>query len=145
AIGCNIGSTAAYCIGAWGGRAFIHRWGKWVLLRHSHLERAEHFFARYGSATVFVGRLLPGVRSFISLPAGMARMSIWRFQIWTFLGSWPWCYALAYVGMRLGNAWAQDPRLGQAMHIVEIVVIIALLAALAIWLRRRRKRDVTRM
>jgi membrane protein DedA with SNARE-associated domain len=132
AIGCNIGSAVAYWIGAWGGRPFIARYGRFVLLDHRDLERAEHFFARYGSITVFLGRLLPIVRTFIALPAGIARMSQVRFHIYTFLGSLPWCYALAYVGMRLGQAWDTDPRFKAAFHRYHLVMEVLILAAV-VW------------
>ena len=128
ALGCNLGSLVAYWIGAVGGRPFIAKYGRFVLLNHHDLDRAEHFFSRYGGITVFLGRLLPVVRTFIALPAGIARMPQLRFHIYTFIGSWPWCYALAYVGMRLGQAWETDPRFKAAFHrfhlAVEIVLVI---------------------
>ncbi|ACO32419.1 MULTISPECIES: DedA family protein [Acidobacterium] len=130
AIGCNLGSAIAYWIGAWGGRPFIERYGRFVLLSTHDLDRTERFFERYGSITVFVGRLLPVVRTFIALPAGMARMRQWRFHLYTFLGSWPWCFVLAYVGVRLGRAWDTDPRFKAIFHRfhlgVEIVVLLGL-------------------
>ena len=122
AIGCNVGSALAYWVGAAGGRPFIAKYGRFVLLDQHDLERAEHFFARYGSITVFVGRLLPIVRTFIALPAGIARMSQVRFHVYTFLGSLPWCYSLAYVGMKLGEAWDTDPRFKAAFHRYHLVV-----------------------
>src|SRR5215469_10723385 len=94
ALGCNIGSTVAYYVAAKGGRPAIERWGGYVLIGAAELDRAEHFFARYGAITVFVGRLLPVVRTFIAFPAGLARMPMVKFQIYTFLGSWPWCFGL---------------------------------------------------
>ena len=86
AVGCNIGSFVAYWIGAYGGRPLIERYGRYVLLSHHDLDRAEHFFARYGDITLLVGRLLPVVRTFIALPAGIARMSQVRFHLYTFIG-----------------------------------------------------------
>jgi membrane protein DedA with SNARE-associated domain len=132
AIGCNVGSAVAYWIGALGGRPFIARYGRFVLLDHRDLDRAERFFARFGGITVFVGRLLPIVRTFIALPAGIARMSQVRFHIYTFLGSLPWCYALAYVGMRLGQAWDTDPRFKAAFHRYHLVMEVLILATV-IW------------
>ncbi|MGC2163043.1 MAG: DedA family protein [Silvibacterium sp.] len=129
AIGCNLGSAVAYWIGAAGGRPFITRYGRFVLLDQRDLDRAEHFFARYGSIAVFVGRLLPIVRTFIALPAGIARMPQVRFHIYTFLGSLPWCYALAYVGMKLGQAWDTDPRFQAAFHRYHLVMEVLILAA----------------
>jgi membrane protein DedA with SNARE-associated domain len=132
AIGCNVGSALAYWVGAAGGRPFIAKYGRFVLLDQRDLARAEHFFARYGSITVFVGRLLPIVRTFIALPAGIARMSQVRFHVYTFLGSLPWCYSLAYVGMKLGEAWDTDPRFKAAFHRYHLVVE-ALILAVIVW------------
>jgi membrane protein DedA with SNARE-associated domain len=132
AIGCNLGSAVAYWIGVIGGRPFIERYGRFVLLDHRDLDRAEHFFARYGSLTVFFGRLLPIIRTFIALPAGIARMSQVRFHIYTFLGSLPWCYALAYVGMKLGQAWDTDPRFKTAFHRYHLAMEAFILAGI-VW------------
>ena len=132
AIGCNIGSTVAYYIAASGGRKAFERFGKYVLIRHSEIEWADRFFARYGSATVFFGRLLPVVRTFIAFPAGMARMPMLKFQIYTFIGSWPWCYALAYIGFVLGERWNSDPTLRKLFHEFD-AAIVAVLAALVVW------------
>jgi len=101
AIGCNLGSIVAYGVGAWGGRPLVLRYGRWVLMSPHDLDRITHFFEKYGGITVLVGRLLPVVRTFIAFPAGVAKMPQLRFHIYTFIGSWPWCYVLAYVGMRL--------------------------------------------
>jgi len=87
ALGCNVGSTVAYYVAAKGGRAALERWGRYVLISRADLERTDRFFARYGSATVFFGRLLPVVRTFIAFPAGLARMPMGKFQLYTFLGS----------------------------------------------------------
>jgi len=131
AIGCNLGSVVAYWVGAIGGRPFIMKYGRFVLLNHHDLDRAEHFFSRYGGITVFIGRLLPVVRTFIALPAGIAKMPQLRFHVYTFAGSWPWCYVLAYVGMKLGQAWESDPRFKAAFHrfhlAVEIVLVIGII------------------
>ena len=132
AIGCNIGSTIAYLVAAYGGRAAFERWGRYVLIRHEEIDRAERFFARYGAVTVFVGRLLPVVRTFISFPAGLARMPMLKFQIYSFIGSWPWCLALAYVGMVLGARWDSDPTLRRLFHEFD-AVIIAVVAAGCAW------------
>jgi membrane protein DedA with SNARE-associated domain len=143
AIGCNIGSTIAYLVAAYGGRAAFERWGRYVLIRHEELDRAEQFFARYGAATVFVGRLLPVVRTFISFPAGLARMPMLKFQIYSFIGSWPWCLALAYVGMVLGARWDSDPTLRRLFHEFD-AVIIAVVAAGCAWFIWSRWSEVRR-
>ena len=131
AIGCNIGSLVAYEVGKHGGRPFVERWGGYFLVTKRDLEWADRFFARYGSLAVFIGRLLPVVRTFIALPAGIARMPLLKFHIYTFLGSWPWCYGLAYVGYHLGQAWNSDPELRAFMHRFDALVIGAILVGVA--------------
>jgi membrane protein DedA with SNARE-associated domain len=142
ALGCNVGSTIAYYVAAWGGRPVLERWGRYILISHSELERTDRFFARYGSATVFFGRLLPVVRTFIAFPAGLARMPILKFQIYTFVGSWPWCFALAYIGYLLGARWDSDPTFRKLFHEFDAVVAAALVAGFAwfIWSRWRESR-----
>jgi membrane protein DedA with SNARE-associated domain len=143
ALGCNVGSTLAYYVAASGGRKAFERWGSYVLLSHAELDHAERFFARYGSITVFVGRLLPVIRTFIAFPAGLARMPMLKFQIYTFLGSWPWCFALAYVGYRLGARWNSDPELRRLFHESDAVIVLVLIAGFA-WLVWARWREIHR-
>lgn len=126
AIGCNLGSIVAYEVGKRGGRPFVERYGKYVLLNMHDLDRAESFFDRFGSLTVLICRLLPLVRSFIAFPAGVARMNLVRFHIYTFVGSWPWCFALAWVGMKLGAAWESDPRLKSVLHKADAAIVVLL-------------------
>jgi membrane protein DedA with SNARE-associated domain len=142
ALGCNIGSTVAYYVAANGGRKAFERWGKYVLIRHAEIEWADRFFARYGSATVFFGRLLPVVRTFIAFPAGMARMPMLKFQVYTFIGSWPWCYALAYIGYLLGARWNSDPTFRKLFHDFDTVVAVVILAGVVwfVWSRWRARR-----
>jgi len=137
ALGCNVGSTIAYYIAAYGGRPVLERWGEYVLISPAEIKRADDFFARYGSATVFFGRLLPVVRTFIAFPAGLARMPMLKFQAYTFLGSWPWCFVLAWIGMKLGEHWDKDPRLKQWFHRLDAVIILLLLAGITwfVWSR----------
>ena len=137
AIGCNIGSTVAYAVGWFGGRRLVERWGSYVLLSRHELALVDRFFQRYGGITVLIGRLLPVVRTFIALPAGIARMPQLRFQIYTFVGSWPWCYALAYVGMRLGERWNSDPTLKSWLHRFDALIVVALVLALGWYIRHR--------
>jgi membrane protein DedA with SNARE-associated domain len=129
-LGCNLGSIPAYWVGARGGRPMVERYGRYVLLSRRDLDLAERFFAHYGSITVLIGRMLPIVRTFIALPAGIAKMNKLRFHIYTFLGSWPWCYVLAYVGMKLGNRFATDPRFQEIFHRFHLGVEVVLLAAI---------------
>ena len=140
ALGCNLGSTAAYFVGAYGGRRFVQRWGSLLFVRQEELVRVEAFFKRYGSITVFVGRLLPVVRTFISLPAGIARMGQLRFQLYTFIGSWLWCYALAFVGMKLGERWNSDPALRAVFRQLDFAIIAGILLML-FWFAWRRWRQ----
>jgi membrane protein DedA with SNARE-associated domain len=143
AIGCNLGSVVAYWIGAEGGRPLVERYGRWVLMSHHDLHRMTYFFNRYGSITVLLARLLPVVRTFIAFPAGIAKMPKWRFHIYTFVGSWPWCFVLAYAGMKLGERWHADPRFEAAFHRFHLVVEIALLAGLVwfVWSHIDRRRS----
>jgi membrane protein DedA with SNARE-associated domain len=144
ALGCNLGSTVAYVVGYRGGRPLIERWGSYILMNHKDLERAESFFARFGSLAVFIARLLPVVRTFIALPAGIARMPQLKFQIYTFLGSWPWCFALAWIGYRLGQAWESDPRLHSVMHRLDLVVVLTVVLAVVWYLRQHWRQRVGR-
>ena len=143
ALGCNVGSTVAYYVAAMGGRPVLERYGKYVLISRADLERTDRFFERYGSATVFFGRLLPVIRTFIAFPAGLARMPMLKFQVYTFLGSWPWCLALAYVGYLLGARWDSDPTLRRLFHDFDAVIAVAGLAALA-WFVWSRCREIRR-
>jgi membrane protein DedA with SNARE-associated domain len=137
AIGCNIGSAIAYAVGATGGRKAVEKWGRYVLLSTTDLDLAERFFGRFGSITVFLSRLLPVVRTFIALPAGIARMNVWRFHLYTFLGSWPWCFGLAYIGGVLGERWESDPALKTILHRFDAVIILVILAGAAWFIRSR--------
>lgn len=132
AIGCNLGSTVAYAIGYYGGRPLVEKWGAYVMVSRRDLALVDRFFDRFGGITVFVSRLLPVVRTFIALPAGIARMPQLKFQVYTFLGSWPWCFALAYIGAKLGERWESDPTLREIFHRFD-VVIVAVIALAIIW------------
>jgi len=135
AIGCNLGSVLAYWIGAAGGRPLVERYGRWVLMSHHDLDRMTRFFEKYGTITVLIGRLLPVVRTFIAFPAGVARMPQLRFHIYTFIGSWPWCWGLAYAGMKLGEKWHTDPRFQEWFHRFHLGVELVIVAAI-IWFVR---------
>ena len=113
-------------VGAYGGRPLIERFGKYILMNRHDLDVSDRFFQKYGSITVFIGRLLPVVRTFIALPAGIARMPRGKFHLYTFAGSWPWCYALAYCGYTLGVRWDSDPRLKQWLHRFDALIVLAL-------------------
>lgn len=105
AIGCLLGSSLSYWIGSVGGRPLIEKYGKYILISHHDLDLADGWFKKYGEITVFVGRLLPVVRTFISFPAGISKMNFWRFSFYSFIGSLPWCILLAYIGEKMGENW----------------------------------------
>jgi membrane protein DedA with SNARE-associated domain len=128
AIGCNVGSVLAYEVGYFGGRPLVERFGRYVFLNKRELDVADRFFERRGAIAVLIARLLPVILTFISLPVGIARMPRLKFHIYTFLGSWPWCFVLAYIGMRLGEQWDKDPRLKQWFHRMDGVILAVLLA-----------------
>ena len=138
ALGCNVGSIAAYYVGAYGGRPILLRYGKYFLISRREIELADRWFERYGQWTIFFSRLLPVIRTYISFPAGVARMNFWQFNVYTFLGSWPWCYGLAYAGYRLGEHW---PTLEVYFHEFDFVIGLLLLAGIAayIWLHLRNR------
>jgi membrane protein DedA with SNARE-associated domain len=137
ALGCNLGSAAAYAVGRYGGRPAIERWGKYVLLTRDDLKHADWFFDRFGSPAVLIARVLPVVRTFIALPAGIAAMPLLRFHVYTFLGSWPWCFALAAIGMLLGDRWGSDPRLNLFFHYFDyaIAAFVAIAIGRFVWTR----------
>ncbi|GKS02984.1 DedA family protein [Sphingomonas aquatilis] len=137
AIGCNLGSIVAYEIGKRGGRPVAERWGRYLLIGPGELDAADRFFARWGSIAVLIGRLLPVIRSFIAFPAGVARMRLVPFHVYTFLGSWPWCFGLAWVGMKLGSKWDSDPRVKAAFHRADLAIGIVLIALVAFYIWHR--------
>ena len=105
AIGCVLGSIIAYYAGLWGGRVWVEKYGKYVLISHHDLDLADRWFKKYGNITVFVCRLLPVVRTFIAFPAGVSKMRMSTFILYTFVGSFIWCWVLARIGMQLGDHW----------------------------------------
>ncbi|MHB8424144.1 MAG: DedA family protein [Gammaproteobacteria bacterium] len=132
AVGCVLGSLLAYWVGAWGGRPLVEKYGRYMLVSRHDLDRADHWFARRGDIIILIGRMLPLVRTFIAFPAGMARMPLVKFILYTFVGSLIWCWALAWVGLRLGQHW---DTLGPWFHRFDalIVVLILLGAAWYVW------------
>jgi len=132
-----VGSWIAYYVGLVGGRPLVERWGKYVFLRPHELDRAEAWWARRGDMAVFVGRLLPVVRTFISLPAGIARMPLGKFTFYTFLGCLPWSFALTWAGVLLGDNWELFLEHSKPVVIGVGVVTVGLLVWW--WLRRRAR------
>ncbi|HHT17950.1 MAG: DedA family protein [Euryarchaeota archaeon] len=138
ALGNLFGSLIAYFVGLKGGRPFLEKYGKYILLTHSQLERAEDWFEKYGHEAVFVSRVLPGIRTFISLPAGIARMDLKKFITYTFLGSLPWCFVLGYLGVQLGPKW--DVIRGY-FHILDVIVILAVIGVLTYFVYQHKTKD----
>jgi len=140
-VGCNVGSGIGYWIGAKGGRPLVERYGRWVLMSSHDLDRMSRFFAKYGSIAVLLARMLPILQTFISFPAGIARMPRLRFHIYTSLGAFAWYYCLAYAGMKLGEKWHTDPRLQAVFHRFHLAVELALLAAVVwfVWSHLRNR------
>ncbi len=138
-----VGSWLAYWLGLWGGRPLVERWGRYVFHRPHELDRAEAWFARHGEAAVFISRLLPVVRTFISLPAGVARMPFVKFSVYTFLGCLPWTFALTWAGVLLGKNWETFLRYGSPIS-YAIAAALALWIGWWLWKRYRARRDEVR-
>ena len=134
AFGCLIGSYVAYYVGASGGRWFLLKYGRFVLIAPHEIEMADRFFARWGSAAVFISRLLPVVRTFIAFPAGIARMRLLPFTIYTLAGSYLWCLVLAYAGMKLGQHWEN---LAPWFHRFDGVIALLIVAGVAVIIYNR--------
>jgi membrane protein DedA with SNARE-associated domain len=127
AIGCNLGSVIAYEIGYYGGRPLVEKYGSYILMSRHDVEIADRFFKRFGGLAIFVGRLLPIVSTFIALPAGIARMPRVPFHVYTFLGSWPWCFGLAYVGMKLGDHWMDlKPYFLRFKEVIVVLLLVGI-------------------
>jgi len=143
AVGCVLGSLVAYWVGSRGGRPLIEKYGRYLLVSRHDLDMADRWFATHGEVIVFVSRLLPAIRTFIAFPAGVARMNLKRFVIYTFAGSLPWCLGLAYIGQKLGEKWNQDDTLKTWFHRFDFVIGIVgvLLAAWWIWRHVGHLRD----
>jgi membrane protein DedA with SNARE-associated domain len=138
AIGCLIGSIAAYAIGYSGGRPLMLKYGRYVLISQHDADRADAFFQKWGSATTFFSRLLPVVRTYISLPAGIAKMPFVKFCIYTFLGSLPWCLLLAYVGYVLGN---HLNTLAPIFHDLDVVILLVVVVLVILYVWRHIRND----
>ena len=124
AFGNFIGSLIAYFVGLKGGRPLLEKYGKYLLITHSKLELADRWFSRYGGEAVLISRLLPIIRTFISLPAGIAHMDLKKFTVYTFIGSLPWAFVLGYIGIQLGPNWEIIQRY---FHVLDILVGIGIL------------------
>lgn len=125
-----VGSWIAYFVGIWGGRPFLEKYGKYVLISPKKLDMAHEWFDKYGHEAVLISRVLPVIRTFISLPAGIAEMDLKKFSAYTVIGSIPWCLALTYIGYMLGPNWHTIEEYFHYMDIVIVVVVVVLAAYL---------------
>lgn len=132
-VGNTIGSLIGYAIGAWGGRPFLERWGRYLLIRPHEIELADHFFQKYGSATAFFSRLLPIVRTFISFPAGVARMNVVKFVVYSTAGALIWSIVLVQLGVILGARWTELRRVLQPFDLAIAVLVIAAIVLFVWW------------
>lgn len=139
ALGCVWGSAVAYWAGKYGGRPFVEKYGRYILVRHKDLDKADAWFAKHGDAAIFFSRLLPVVRTFISFPAGISGMRFGRFVIYTFLGSFPWCLGLAWAGMALGSQW--DSALKRYFHGADAIIGIAIVILAALYIYHHVRSD----
>jgi len=133
--GQTVGSIIGWAIGLYGGRPLVERHGRWLHLGPENLDRAERWFDRWGDWAVFLGRMTPVVRSFVSIPAGLARMPLGRFTLYSVLGTIPWCFGIAGAGWALGSSWET---FHHDFRYVEVLVGVGILALLVWYLRRRR-------
>lgn len=134
-----VGSWIAYAVGYYGRLELVERHGNKLHVKQSHLDWADRWFARYGDAAIFFSRMLPIIRTFISLPAGVARMPFWRFSLFTFLGCLPWVFALAFIGKQAGDNWTKWK---DSLHYVDYAVAVLIVVGIAyLLIRRRRDRD----
>jgi len=136
-LGNLVGSWLAYGLGRAGRLELVERHGRWLHLKPSHLERADRWFERYGAAAVFFSRMLPVIRTFISLPAGIAKMPFGRFTAFTLLGCIPWVLGLALAGEAVGSEW-QDVR--KSLEYVDYAIVALVVIGLGVVLVRRRRR-----
>ena len=135
-LGNTVGSVMGWAIGFYGGRPLIEKRGRWLHLGPENLDKAERWFARWGDWAVCLGRVTPVVRSFVSIPAGLAKMPLGRFTLLTFLGCIPWCFGLASIGWALGSSYES---FHHDFRFVDIAVGVLVLSVVAIWLIRRRR------
>ena len=140
-VGCVVGSAVAYGIGRAGGRPLLLRYGRYILISQADSDRADRLFARHGNSVTFFSRLLPVIRTYISLPAGIARMNFTRFIIYTFLGSLPWCLLLGFIGTKIGEQSKQIQELTSVFHGLDVVIGVVIVLAVALYVYRHIRHD----
>ncbi len=138
-IGSIVGSFISYIIGAYGGPYIVHKFGKYLLLREHHLEMTERFFARYGEKAVFISRFVPVVRHLISIPAGVGRMKLGKFILYTVAGAALWNSFLAYVGFQLGNNWGDVRKYGEVADFVIVGLIVVGIVYSVLHYRKKKR------
>ncbi len=136
ALGNLVGSWLAYWIGAKGGRPLIEKYGKYILIYRHDLNLADKWFLKYGDWTVFFGRLLPVIRTYISFPAGIAKMDLKKFSFYTFIGALPWCILFTWLGVKMGNNWEQ---IQKTLHNFDLLMLILVIAAIVWYVWRHLK------
>lgn len=136
AVGCTIGSIFTYWVGAKGGRPLLEKYGRYVLVRQHDIELADRWFTKYGEHTAFFSRLMPVVRTFISLPAGVARMNFPKFTVWSFVGSFIWCWVLGWAGYVFGEHWE---RVREVMRPFDVPIVIVVGGLCGLFIYRRLK------
>ncbi len=135
-IGSVLGSLITYFLGFYGGRPLIIRYGRLILFSESDLNLAEHYFHRFGKSSAFFSRLIPGIRTFISVAAGIGKTDLWSFMGLTFLGSFIWSYLLAWLGVKLGDHWHD---LEIYFRKFDLLIVAAIFILIFLWFRRHKK------
>lgn len=141
-IGCTVGSIVAYAAGYYAGRPLILRYGRYILIREKHLVSAEKWFEKWGDKATFIARLLPVIRTVISLPAGIAKMNFKKFVLYSFVGSVPWTLMLAYIGFWLGESWDS---IEGVFRYLDLFVVVGAVAVLVWFFKFRKKREVAQV
>lgn len=141
-VGGMVGSYFAYYVGHYGGRPFVDRYGKYFFVKKSHVDIAQEWFDKYGIKAVFFSRMLPVVRTFISLPAGFAHVDMKQFFFYTFLGSLPWTALILFIGMMLGEGWKVMMEVGHEISLAVAAAIVIICIVLYVQYKRKKKKRV---
>lgn len=142
-LGSIVGSLISYYMGYYGGRPIVDKYGKYLLLNHHHLELTEKYFTKKGELTIFISRFIPVVRHLISIPAGMGKMNIWKFSIYTIVGAALWNAFLTYVGMILKDNWNEILKYSSVIDIVIVIALVILIIYTAYKLFKARNKNIS--